>query len=120
MKKTFVNFSNLHTNRWSDTMQDAAMDIANNGEIVNVPFPVVDSHMTKEEIYEKAEECVERILKHNPAAVFAQGEFSLCFRIVNLLKERNIPVYTVCHERIISDEDGKSISGFRFVQFREF
>ena len=100
-------------------MQDAAMDLADDGEIVNVPFPAVDPHMTKEEVYELAEKCIDKIMKNNPSAVFCQGEFSLCVRVVELLKEKEIRVYTLCNERVMSD-DGKAISGFRFVQFREF
>lgn len=120
MKKTFVNFSNLHTNRWSDTMLDAAMDLADDGEIVNVPFPQVDPGASSEQIEIMAKDCLLKIINKNPAAVFCQGEFSLCFKVVCLLKENNIPAYTLCNERIISKEDGKSISGFRFVQFRKF
>ena len=41
-------------------------------------------------IYELAEKCIEKIMKNNPAAVFCQGEFSLCVRVVELLKENNI------------------------------
>lgn len=120
MKYTFVNLSNLHTNKWSDSMQDAAMDLANDGEIVNVPFPKVDPRATKEDVEELAIKTVEKVLEHNPAAVFCQGEFSLCFKIVEILKAKGIKCYTTCNERIISEDDGKAIAGFRFVQFREF
>lgn len=120
MGKTFINFSNLHTNKWPADRLEGAKEIADGGEIINLAFPLLSPEVSKEDVYEQAEICVEKIVAHNPDVVFCQGEFSLCFRIVELLKERNIPVVTVCNERIIYEQDGRKMSGFKFIQFREF
>jgi len=117
----FINFSNLHTNKWpADRLAGVRDIIGDEGEIVNLAFPLLSPSVSKEDVYEQAEISIEKIMSHNPDIVFCQGEFSLCFRIVELLKEKGIKTVTVCNERIISEENGRSISGFRFVQFREF
>lgn len=120
MSKLFVNLSNMHTNKWPKDRLQGAIDLSEGGEIINVAFPVLSAEATKEEVYEKSEAIVEKVMSYKPDIVFCMGEFSLCFRIVSLLKEKGIKVVTVCNERVISNEDGKSISGFKFIQFREF
>lgn len=120
MGKVFINCSNMHSNKWPENRLAGAKEIAGDGEIINVAIPILDANATKEEVYEKAEITVEKLLSYNPDIVFCQGEFSICFRIVELLKERNIKVVTVCNERVIMTENKRQISGFKFVQFREF
>ncbi|MDO4965766.1 MAG: hypothetical protein Q4E51_03580 [Lachnospiraceae bacterium] len=120
MKQTFVNFSRSHTNKWTDEMRDEALDLVNDGELVNVAFPVVEPSATKEEVYKMADECVEKIMGNNPAVVYCLGDLSLLYRVVELLKAKGVKVVTACNERIVSKRDEGKIAGFRFVQFREF
>lgn len=120
MSKVFVNLSNMHTNKWPEDRLQGALELSEGGEIINVAFPVLEASASKEEIYEKALSIVEKVLSYKPDIVFCMGEFSLCFSIVTLLKQKGIKVVTVCNERILSKEDGKTVSGFKFIQFREF
>ena len=120
MSKIFINFSNLHTNKWPEDRLQGAREIADGGEIINMAFPILSPQVSKEDVYTQAEISVEKIMEHNPDVVFCQGEFSLCFRIVELLKEKGIKVVTVCNERVISNVDGRQFPEFKFIQFREF
>lgn len=120
MSKVFVNLSNLHTNKWPEDRLEGARKIADGGEIINVALPLLSADATKELVYEKALEAVEKVMACNPDVVFCQGEFSICFRAVELLKQRGVSVVTVCNERVIETVNSRQISGFRFVQFREF
>jgi len=120
MAGLFINFSNLHTNKWQEDRLLAAKEMVNGGEIINVAFPVVSPYATKEEVYEMALSSVEKIMSYNPSVVFCQGDFTLCFEIVNRLKAEKIKVVAACNERVISETNEGKIAGFKFVQFREF
>lgn len=120
MGKTFINLSNLHTNKWPKDRLKAAKEIADGEEIINVAFPLLKADSTKEMVYEKASETVKKVMSYNPDVVFCQGEFSLCFRMVELLKEEGVSVVTSCNERIENSERTNGVPFFRFVQFREF
>lgn len=120
MSKTFINLSNLHTNKWPEDRLNGAKEIADGGEIINVALPMLSADATKEMIYEKALETVDKVMEYNPDVVFCQGEFSICFRVVELLKERKVTVVTVCNERIIETVGNRQVPGFKFIQFREF
>jgi len=118
--KTFINFSNLHTNKWADEMLYRAKEMSPSGEVLNIAFPAVSPELTKAQVDEMADACMEKLLANNPAVVFCQGDFSLCFEVVARLKAAGVTAVTSCNQRIISNKDGKTISGFQFVQFREF
>lgn len=120
MGKVFINLSNLHTNKWPEDRLNGAKEIADNGEIINIAFPILSPYATKDEVDETAEKCIAKVLSHNPDIVFCQGEFSLCFKLVELLKEAGIKTVTVCNERVIDKESGNVMPYFKFVQFREF
>ena len=81
--------------------------------------------MTKEEIQEMAESYIARILEYQPVAVMCQGEFTLTYHVVRLLKEHGITVVSACSERKSVEkkkEDGTVYKSavFRFAQFREY
>lgn len=120
MGKVFINLSNLHTNKWPSDRLNGAKEMADGGDIINVAFPLISPAATKEEVEEAAKKCVDKVMTYNPDIVFCQGEFSLCFKIVELLKVMNIKVVTVCNERVISEENGSQMPVFKFIQFREF
>ena len=76
---------------------------------MEVPYPKVDWKMDDREIEELADQVTEKILKQNPNAVMCMGEFVLCFRIVQKLKEHGIRVLATCSERnsvVLICEDG--------------
>lgn len=104
-------------------MYDRALEMVGNcseSEIVNVAFPDVSPHMTESEIDAVAVQCIEKIMKYEPEYVMCQGEFTLCFKVVEMLKTRGVKAVTPCNERFITEEGNRQVAGFRFIQFREF
>lgn len=118
----FVNFSNHPSERWNEQQKTEAQKW---GEIVDIPFPNVQPEASCEEIRKMAEYYVEKIQKYHPVAVMCQGEFTLTYWVVRLLKEHKITVVSACSKRQVTEEkrEGgetckKSI--FNFIQFREY
>ena len=122
MEKIFVNHTNHPSARWGDEQLTAAKNF---GELVDVPFPAINPAASSEEIRELVWANAEKILSLEPAAVLCQGEFNYTFEMVERLKNFGVKVLAATSERIVREEilpDGssRSISTFRFVQFREY
>lgn len=120
--KRFVNCSNHPSSGWPHRQ---IIEASRYGKIVDVPFPNVDWKMDDREIEELADQVTEKILKQNPNAVMCMGEFVLCFRIVQKLKEHGIRVLATCSERKSVEHIGeagvvKKESIFQFNGFREY
>lgn len=118
----FVNFSNHPVKNWNETQITAA---GNYGEIREIPFPVVPPMATEEEVKKLAVENAEKILQFRPDAVMCQGEFTLTFAVVSILKKHGITCVSACSDRRtveIIQEDGTSIkeSVFSFYGFRQY
>ena len=115
--KTFVNCSNHPSASWERSQITAAETY---GPIVDVPFPNVPPMKDETEIAGMADAYMEEIMKHDPAAVMCQGEFTLCFEVVKRLNRIGIPVMAACSERKTTETEGKKISEFSFVRFRRY
>ena len=120
----FINFSNHPSTKWNNTQCAAAMELGNN-RIVDIPFPVIDPHMSTQQITELANIYIDLIMTHNPTSVLCQGEMVFSFMIINQLIKQAIPVYAACSDRITQDHiDSKGhtvkTSLFEFVQFRNY
>jgi len=64
-----------------------------------------------------AVESIKRIEEKEPACVLCQGEFTLSYHVIKMLKEKNIPVVCACSERNTTEEampDG-SIKRLRYL-----
>lgn len=119
---TFVNCSNHPSANWSKTQREAAEAY---GTITDVAFPAVETDASDNRIEELTAQTVARILECKPKAVMCMGEFVVCFRIVQKLKENGILVLAGCTERQTkeyTDADGsvKKESVFVFKGFREY
>ena len=114
---TFINLSNHPSAAWGEAQKAAALQY---GELVDVQFPVVDPHASREQVEAQAEALVAQILEYQPVAVMCQGEFTLVYAVVNLLKHKGILTLAGCSDRLVEERDGKRISEFVFVQFREY
>jgi hypothetical protein len=55
-----------------------------------------------------------------PDAVHIMGEMTFTFALVNLLKEVGIKCIASTTKRNVEEIDGKHVSTFQFVQFREY
>ena len=115
--KRFVNFSNNPSDTWDQTQRAEA---EKKGPIVDIAFPVVPGNANERTIKNMAKDCVAEILAQNPAAVMCQGEFTLSFAVIELLRKEGIPVLAACSERNAIMQDGKRITQFEFKRFRKY
>jgi len=120
--KIFINFSNHPSTNWSKEQISEALKY---GEIIDISFPDVDPKLDSDEISRLACEYTEKILEYNPVAVMCQGEMTLSFKVVEMLKSKGILVLAACSAREASYEtlaDGSVVKThkFRFVRFRSY
>lgn len=114
---SFINFTNHPSEFWDQTQIEESLKY---GDIIDLPFPNVDPAATENEVLQLGQEMVEKIVSYKPSCVLAQGEFSLCFYVINQLLKQNIKVVTACSERNTVEKDGLKISKFAFVKYREY
>lgn len=112
-----VNFTNHPSAKWSQGQLEA---VAQYGSVVDVPFPQVDPAASAEDVRKMADNCAARIMALRPAAVLCQGEFTLCFNVINRLKKQGVPVFAACSRRIVEEEGDTRITRFSFEGFREY
>ena len=117
----FINLSNHPSSKWSAEQVEAARVY---GEIVDLPFPVVDPKGDEVHVSALADEyCrkVQAMAAGYPVAVHVMGEMTLTFAIVSRLQALGIPCYAATTERIITElPEGRKESVFRFVRFRKY
>ena len=116
----FINFTNHPSENWSEKQLTAARRY---GEIVDLSFPIIEPTFTKEDILLLVKESSEAILgiKEDDTVVHVMGEMTFTYNLVNALKELGITCLASTTERItVMTPDGKKISEFKFVQFREY
>ena len=116
-EKIFINFSNHPSGRWDVKQKKASEQY---GRIVDIPFPMVPAQASQEEVGILAWDYYNKIIVYHPCAVMCQGEFTLCFQVVELLKQAGIPVLAACSERRVTEKNGKKIVEFEFQQYREY
>ena len=117
-----INFTNHPYNMWEEKQKETAHMY---GDIKEIPFPPVDPDYTEEQLDAMANEYKEKILELHDKIVLLQGEFTLSFRLVNLLKKEGLNVVAACSKRNVrewKDDDGKYHKEmlFEFVQFRRY
>ena len=71
----------------------------NYGEIIDIPFPSVDSNGDESYIKETGNKMIERIMSYHPKAVLCQGEFTLAYYIISALMRNEIIVLAACSNR---------------------
>ena len=117
----FINHTNHPSQYWSDEQLAAAHHY---GEVVDIPFPLIDPALPSGEIGQLVQEYAGRIISLNPQAVLCQGEFVYCHALVERLLAVGITVLVATSERLVSEsyEAGinEKIVNFQFVQFREY
>ena len=120
----FINFSNHSVENWSDDQITAAKELCCGNEIIDIAFPSVSADASEEDIFKLAEECAKNIISRSPAAVMCMGEFGICHRVVEILKDNNITTVYSCSERSVTEtvtsEGTEKISVFKFVKFRKY
>ncbi|MCR5670313.1 MAG: hypothetical protein K6G10_04845 [Butyrivibrio sp.] len=119
-----MNFSNHPHSKWDRNQTEAASKF---GDIIDIPFPEVPAEAGENAIYDLAKKCVEQIESTlgDDGAVMVQGEFSLTYAVVTLLKQKGIKALSACSERLVTeevDENGERVRKvrFEFKRFREY
>ena len=116
----FINLSNHPSSGWDKGQLTAAQRI---GDIVDLPFPPVVPEASADEVKQMARELVEHILEMGDPAtltVHIMGEMTLTYSIVTALTQLGVRCVASTTERIVTEVDGKKVSEFHFVQFREY
>lgn len=116
----FINLTNHPSSGWSEEQLEAARQY---GEIVDLSFPIIEPTFTKDDILLLVKECTDAIMimKDGNTVVHVMGEMTFTYNLVNALKETGIVCLASTTERIVKmTPDGKKISEFKFVQFREY
>lgn len=118
----FINCSNHPSEFWGDEQLHFAKNI---GKVIDLPFPKVPGAADEDQVDRIAEQAVKRIVSLHPDVVMCQGEYTVTFRIVTMLKALGVRVVSACSERDVQqtiNEDGEIIKEvkFHFVQFRNY
>ena len=117
----FINHTNHPSQYWSDEQLAAAHQY---GEVVDIPFPLIDPTLHSDEIGQFVQEYAGRIIALNPQAVLCQGEFIYCHALVERLLAVGITVLAATSERVVEEFSHNGINekrvNFQFVQFREY
>ena len=116
----FINLTNHPSEKWSEEQLNAAHRY---GEIVDMPFPLIEPTFTKEDVMFLVKKCVDTIMgiMNGDIVVHVMGEMTFTHNLVNAMKELGITCFASTTERnTIMTADGKKISEFKFVQFREY
>ncbi len=121
LRPLFINLSNHPSSTWQPTQLAAAGAY---GDIIDMPFPTVDTHCDAAMIDHLASKYVLDIINRGAPediTVHVMGEMTLTFRIVELLKAQGIRCVASTTERIVTNlSDNKKETQFAFVQFREY
>lgn len=119
----FINLSNHSSKNWSEEQLKEAQKY---GEIVDMPFPSVDTNGDTEYYNELTDRCIKNVLDvDNNPVVMVQGEFILTHRVVTGLKAMGIKCLAAVTKREAVesvDKDGRIIktSVFKFERFMEY
>lgn len=121
-----INLSNHPTIKWQEKQKQLAKN--KYGVVQDLAFPTVPPNATNIEIQEMAlqlfnkittifDECANEPLFN---VVHIQGEFTLVFSLVTMLKASGISCIASTSNRNVSDDGVKKVIIFEFVQFREY
>ena len=115
----FLNLSNHPSEGWSEEQLAAAHKY---GEIVDIHFPNIEPSFTSSMVNNLADDTVSTITAlGKDIVVHIMGEMTFTFAVVSRLKAMNIKCVASTTERnTVITPDGKKISEFKFVQFREY
>jgi len=126
MNNLFINLSNHSSNKWSPTQINAALNMVNNGPIIDMPFPNIDPNMSSSDVIDLAIEYRSKIInlideyEADYVVFHIMGEMTFTFNLVNFLKDNGYHCYASTTKRNVIEKDGVKTSVFEFVKFREY
>lgn len=115
-----INLTNHPSSNWDEKQIQAAKV---HGEIKDLSFPCIEPNESSENIVHLTEKYVSYIQEQSQffdVTVHVMGEMTFTYAVVSRLKELGIRCVASTTERTVKEEDGKKISEFRFVQFRDY
>lgn len=117
-----INLTNHPSSRWSDKQKAAAEEY---GEIVDMPFPVIDEAGDEKYIATLADEYFNKIVKLSDTqsvVVHLMGEQTFSYALIKRLRERGITCVASTTKRIVKEEvpGKKSEVIFQFERFRAY
>ena len=118
-----INLTNHPSKNWDiSQLKEAEL---NYGEIVDMPFPYINTDTTLPEIITLSNNYLTEIItllkNNNNNAVHVSGEFVFVYNIVKLLQQNNIKAITSVTERnVITEANGLKTSLFVFKGFRPY
>ncbi len=118
-----INLTNHPSKNWDiNQLKEAEL---NYGEIVDMPFPNINTNTSLIEINDLANDYLNKIISilknTNNNAVHVSGEYVFVYNIVNLLRKNNIKAITSVTERnVITEANGIKTSIFVFKGFRPY
>lgn len=117
----FINLTNHPSEKWSEEQRNAAEEY---GEIIDIPFPLVDENATEAEIKQLSDKYVSTILskgKTKDLIVHIMGEQTFCYALISKLQKEGIRCVASCTKSdSYYNEAGQKISTFHFSRFREY
>ena len=114
----FINLSKHPSEGWSKEQLAAVQQY---GEIVDIHFPNIEPSFTSSMVSNMADITVDTITTlGKDIVVHVMGEMTFTYAVVSRLKALGITCLASTTERIVAEQDGKKISEFCFVQFREY
>lgn len=119
----FINLSNHPSETWQENQLKAARHY---GDIVDIPFPLIDPNSTTEQVYRLAlsycnqVEQFSGVSPKNKIVVHVVGEPVFTFIIVTLLINKGYKVVASTTQRVSEQIGNEKRSVFKFVQFRDY
>lgn len=115
----FINLTNHPSSGWSEAQLKAAQEY---GEVLDLFFPNIEPFFSSQDINELADDTVKgiKLLDAHPV-VHIMGEMTFTYAVVSRLKALGVTCVASTTERLAKMmPDGKKVSEFKFVQFREY
>ena len=117
----FINFTNHPSEKWSEEQISAARRY---GDIIDIPFPLIDENASEKEISRLADEYLAIILSKgdaNDLTVHIMGEQTFCYALISKLQKEGIRCIASCTKRnVFVNEEGNTVSTFHFSNYREY
>ena len=115
----FINLSNHPSKGWDEDQLAAARQY---GKIVDIHFPNIEPSFTSSMVNSLADITVETITAFGKGiTVHIMGEMTFTYALVSRLKALGITCLASTTERNTAImPDGKKVSEFKFIQFREY
>lgn len=118
-----INLTNHPSSRWSEKQKSVAE--SEYGEIVDMPFPIIDEAGDEKYIATLADEYLNKIVTSSnsyPFVVHIMGEQTFSYALIKRLRDKGITCVASTTKRIVKEEESgrKTEVIFQFERFRAY